>query len=367
MALSSTQRALIAVALIFCVAGLAAALYFHHMHQPLRTASSGPAPDLLSLLPTNAPVIAYIDVAAVRKLPNSPLASLLGLALPQPVPAPDAAGKNATANATTNAREYAQFVRDTGFDYTRDLDRAAIAFWPNDLSPAANAAGDNPALAFADGRFDPRRIIAYATHVGGKPETSGGRTRYLVPGYPPVAFEFLSGTRIAIASGKQALDFLDRPANPSRDPAIEARINRVAGAPIFGVARTDLLPTSFYASFANSPQLERLIRGIHSLSLAGEPRGDSIRLAFDAESDSMTHAIELSTLLDGFRLFGSMALADPKTRSQLQMTPEQTAVLEAFVKQAQVTHQDRWVRITLDITSSMLGEHTGQSRSTVTR
>lgn len=367
MALSSTQRALIAVVVLVCLAGLAAGIYVHHLHQPLRSENSGPPPDLLSQLPADAPVIAYIDVAAVRKLPNSPVAGLLGLAAPQLDTASQPSAKGARAKAARqrgneDARDYAQFVRDTGFDYTRDLDQAAIAFWPNDLSPAANRAGENPALAVADGRFDQRKIVAYAAHAGGKTEAVGGHTRYIVPGYPTVAFEFLSATRLAIASGKNAADSLNLALKPVDGSAMQARVKRVAGAPIFGVARTDHLPSGFYADLQNSAQLAGLIRSIQEISLAGQPRGDNVHLALDAESDSMTHAIEISTLLDGFRMIGSMALSDPQTREQLQMTREQAAVLGAFIKQAQVSHQDRWVRISLDLTPTMLGQAEKQGR-----
>jgi hypothetical protein len=345
MPLSSTKRALIAVAVMICIAGAACVIYLHHSRRPLPAlpgANSGPAPGILDELPPDAPAIAYIDVAALRKLQDSPLAGLLGL--------------TGTAPGQTTDRDYAQFVRETGFDYTRDLDQAAIAFWPSDLSPTANAAGDNPSLAVADGRFDQHKIIAYAIRVGGKKETVGAQTRYIVPGKPNVAFEFLSPTRIAIASGKSPANLLNLPARRAPDPAMQARIKRVAGAPIFGVARTDRLPASFYADFKNSPQLEHLVRSIQALSLSGQPEGDQIRLALDAECDSMTNAIEISTLLDGFRLVGSMSLADPNVRRQAQMTPQQAAFLQALIKEAKVSHQDRWVRISLDITPAMLGE-----------
>jgi hypothetical protein len=367
MAMPSTKRALIAVAVIVCLAAVAGGIYLHHLRQPLAPlvpSTQGPAPNILSQLPRDAPAIAYIDVAALRKLQNSPLTDVLGLdrtdARVQPQArekvAPRPRKEGALLAGKDSDREYAQFVADTGFDYSRDLDRAAIAFWPTDLTPAANAAGDNPALAIADGRFDQPKITAYAIRVGGKTEKAGGRTCYIVPGYPPVAFEFQSPTRIVIASGKTAADLLNlRPAN-SPDPSMQGRINRVAGAPIFGVARTDHLPSSFYANFESSPQLDKLVRSIRGLSVAGQPQGDQIRFALDAECDSMTSAIEISTVLDGLRLVGSMALADPKMRQQLQATPQQLAFLQAVVKQAQVAHQDRWVRISLDATPAMLGE-----------
>lgn len=348
MALSSTKRALIAVAGLVCLATAGGTFYLYHSARPLPAASGGTAPGILGELPATAPAIAYIDVAALRKLQSSPLAELLGLTGTVP----------AGTRGQTMDPDYARFVRGTGFDYTRDLDRAAIAFWPNDLTPAANEAGENPSLAVADGRFDEGKIVAYALRVGGRSEVADGRDRYIVPGKPNVAFEFLSPTRIAIASGKHPEDLLNLPTNGARalnDPASQKRVQRVAGAPVFGVADTSQLPADFYASFKNSPQLESVVRSIQSLSLSGQPEGDQIHLALDAECSSMAKAIELSALLDTFRVFGSMSLADPRIRRQMQVTREQAAFLEALIQQAKLSHQDRWVRIALDVTPAMLG------------
>jgi hypothetical protein len=337
--MSSTKRALIAVAVMVCTLGLVAALYLYRLHRPLAGTSSGPAPSILAELPSDAPAIAYLDVAALRKLQYSPLSAVLGL----------------TKNGSETDRDYADFVRDTGFEYTRDLDQASIAFWPTSLAPAANAAGDDPALAIADGHFDQHKIEEYATRAGGKPEQRGNRTIYVVPGSPIVSFEFLSPTRIAIASGKKSADLLDISAEGQRDPAMQTRINRVAGAPIFAVARTNNLPASFYANLANAPELDHLVRSIQGLSLSGQPQGDQIHVALDAECDSMKNAFEMSTILDGLRLIGSMSLSDPKTRRQLQMTRDQAAFLKDLIKAARVSNQDRWVRISLDLTPEMLG------------
>ena len=337
--MSSTKRALIAVALMVCILGIIAAVYLYRWHRPLASTGGGPAPSILAELPSDAPAIAYLDVAALRKLQNSPLAAVLGL----------------TKNGSQTDREYADFVRDTGFDYTRDLDQAAVAFWPTSLAPAANAAGDDPALAIADGRFDQRKIEAYATRAGGKSEQRGNRTIYIVPGSPVVSFEFLSPTRIAIASGKKSADLLDISTEGQRDSAMQTRINRVAGAPIFAVVRTSNLPAGFYADLAKTPELDHLVRSIQGLSLSGQPQGDQIHVALDAECDSMKNAFEMSTILDGFRLIGSMSLSDPKTRRQLQMTPEQATFAKTLIKAAHVSHQDRWVRISLDLTPEMLG------------
>src|SRR5277367_7195739 len=154
MSTNSTRRALIVLAVFLLLILAAVGGFYYWQHRPLPpmvspvagVAVSGPEPGILSELPSDAPVIAYVDVAALRKLQNSPLAAVLGLTSP----GPDA------------DREYAEFVRDTGFDYTRDLDRAALAFWPASFGDPNNPFGEDRVLAIADGRFDKQKIEAYA-------------------------------------------------------------------------------------------------------------------------------------------------------------------------------------------------------------
>jgi hypothetical protein len=339
MPVSATKRALIAIATLIFLAAAALGFYLYRLHRPLSGSSAGPTPDILSELPPDAPGVAYIDVAALRKLQDSPLAAMLGLA----------------SSGPASDREYEDFVRDTGFDYTRDLDKAAIAFWPaSRLAPsnASNGIDADHIVAIAEGRFDQQKIKAYALRTG-KLVTRGNESIYEVPGDPPVAFEFLMPTRIILASGKDAANLLSPSNSGSRDPGTQALINRVAGAPLFAVARTDNLPASFYDNFRTSPQLEELARNIQGLTLAGQPKANDLQLALDAECNSMTNAFQIATLLDGFRVLGSMALSDPKTRRQ--MTREQAAFVTALLSRTKITRQDRWVRLTLDVTPSMLG------------
>lgn len=337
MPMSAAKRALVAIAVVVCLAAAGAALLVYRWHRPLPGASTGTTPSLLGQLPADAPAIAYVDVAALKRLQDSPLAAMLGLA-----------GENPRED-----RDYQNFVRDTGFDYTRDLDRAAIAFWPSSSPTTPRGAAENRALAIADGRFDEAKIKTYALRTG-KMVTAGERSFYVVPGNPPVALEFLSPTRIALASGPDATNMLSAPNSAPRDPAMQERINRVAAAPIFAVARTDDLPPSFYDGLRSAPQFQTLARSVQGLTLAGQPDGNLIHVTLDAECDSMKDAIELATIADSLRLLGSMALADPKTRKQ--MTKQQATLLAALLNQAKLTHQDRWVRLTLDVTPAMLGE-----------
>ncbi|MGB8438767.1 MAG: hypothetical protein WA603_07455 [Candidatus Acidiferrales bacterium] len=346
MPVSSTTRAWIAVAILLLLLLAGGGAFYFWQHRPLppivSTVPGAPATvppsDILSELPPDAPVVAYIDASALRSLQNSPLAAALGLASPGP----------------QADRDYANFVRDTGFDYTRDLDHAAVAFWPASVGTPANVLGEDRVVAIADGRFDQQKIKSYALRTG-KEVTHGSQTVYEVPGNPPVSLTFLSPTRIALAGGKnatQCLSSINLSGLSRRDPAMQSRIDRVAGAPIFAVARTDHLPSSLYDSFRNAPQLEQLARSIQAITLAGQPAGNNLRITLDAESDSLKNTLAISILLEGGRMAGSMALSDPNTRRQ--MTKEQIAFLQALVSQAQITHQNKLVRLVLDITPAML-------------
>jgi hypothetical protein len=338
MPLSAAKRAWIAIGALICLAAAAACIYLYRVRRPLAPPSVGLTPELLSLLPADAPVIGFADVAALRRLPNSLLSAALGL----------------TQTGPRGDRDYLVFVRDTGFDYTRDLDAAAIAYWPADFTTPSRSAGENRYLVIANGRFDRQKIQAYALHSGGT-ATRDAQEAYTIPGDPQVSFQFLSPTRIVLASGKDS-ELLVRRARPGPlDPAIQARIARVAGAPVFAVARTDDLPSSFYANFQNAPQFVALLRNIRGLTLAGQPTaaGDLIKLSLDAECDSMKSALEISAVLDALRMAGTIALSDPKTRHQ--MSREQAAYLASLVRDVKISPQNRWVRLNLDVTPQMLG------------
>jgi hypothetical protein len=345
MPMSSTKRALIAVGIIVCLLVAGALLGLYRLRRQSQLPPFGgisfPAkapPDILSQLPAQAPMIAYADVKTLRDLPDSPLKVLLGLASSDP-------------NAD---REYKAFVRDTGFDYTRDLDKVSMSYWPMSVAARPGGIEQNRALAIADGRFDQQKIKAYALRSG-KVVRRGAQSVYEIPGNPPVSFEFLSPTRIALASGRNSASLLpdsNSPASSAREPAMQALIDRVLGAPVFAVVRTDALPNTFYSSLSNSPQLAQFARSVKDLSLAGAPKGNELQVALDAECDSIKNAFEIATLLETSRMFGSMALADPKIRAQ--MTKEQAEALTALIREAKVTHEGVWVRINFAVTAEMM-------------
>src|SRR5260370_13230265 len=115
--------------------------------------SEGTREALPAAMPADASAVLFADFAELR--PTRFAAELFQCA---PRPAADA--------------EYAQFLRDTGFDYERDLDRAALA--------VIKHGQDTTFFAVADGRFHRKKIAAYALQAGTR-EIRGGREIFSVP------------------------------------------------------------------------------------------------------------------------------------------------------------------------------------------
>src|SRR5208282_4109164 len=182
---SSGKRALVAIVILLVLIA-AAAVYFLRPHPPapIVPVTPGPPPDVLSMLPPGATVIAFGDVAALRASPFA--ADLAAIA-----PAPD------------EDKDYRDFVRATGFDYSRDLDRFAADAWLDYSKPLPNGAPRVSLIALADGRFDREKLSAYALRSG-TISKHGDIDVYDMPSGTPnenISFAFLSPGRIALAQG----------------------------------------------------------------------------------------------------------------------------------------------------------------------
>jgi hypothetical protein len=351
MALSSAKRGWVAVGVFLLLLAASAGVYLELSKRAARrTARDAGSPifapsaqkpadaiSLLAALPGNAPAIAFIDVGALRRLQDSPLPALLGL----------------SGTKSREDPEYRQFVRETGFDYARDLERVAAAFWLDDPGETQQRPPrDYRIFIAADGRFDQAKIRAYALKSG-KVHASGNQSIYEIRGDPAVSFAFLTPSRIAIVSGPHATEVIAGSHAKGSDPSFQARLDRVAVAPLFAVARTDGLPKTFFADLSSSREIENLARSVRSLTLAAQPQGKLLRLVIDGESSSGQNALAITTLLEIARMGASITLADPKTSSHL--TSQQDTFLNMLVREAVVSRQDRWVRLSLDITPQMLG------------
>src|SRR5487761_211138 len=234
------------------------------------TAPNAPAdsPDLIHQLPAGASAVIFADVAALRAAPI---------------------GKELAGLAPTSAQdpEYTRFIRSTGFDYSRDLDRVALALWPKD-SPTT-------VVAIAQGKFNEAKIERYAVRNGGRIVEHGQWKIYEVPeANPPrtVRFVFISPTEIILADGPGISAMLDA-AHERLDSQMSQRIARVAGAPIYAVARTPDLAKDVGVDETHSAQLAHLLQSVHNITLAGLPAGQDLKVAATAECDSTLDAFQL--------------------------------------------------------------------------
>jgi hypothetical protein len=291
------------------------------------TGYSGTPPSLLSLLPRGAPCIVYTDLAALHA---SPFLAQLTAILPAPGDDP----------------EYARFVRETGFDYTRDLDQVAVAFWP--APPAQRVA------ALADGHFGREKISRYAL-ASGKLEKRGDRDVYVVPaakGGAPISFSFLSPNRVALAQG-ESLESVGLEARPGPfDPEMCERIARVSSSAFFAVAKADQLSLRLGPSGISSAEFDRLLHIIRCLTLAGRPEGERLKVAAEAECDSAGNARELALTLEGLRLLASAGIADARARHRL--TPQAAALLDRLARSATISRADQRVSLQLELTTEIL-------------
>jgi hypothetical protein len=281
-------------------------------------ATAIPAVEMASVLPSDATTVIYVDLAALRQSP------LL-------------AGVRALVPAAATDKEYAEFVRETGFDYERDLDRAAIAI--------TDRGGSRAVYALAEGRFDTQKIIALALKSGRR-EKRGGYEVFTasISGSPrPVAFAFPREGAIALTdTGNLGLLLSPKGKDPAQDELAE-RAKRLAGSPVFAVLRPDrdslrALVTRFLGG-VRSDQLVALAAQLRWISVAARPDGERTRIVLEGESLSEDAMRQLAGVLENLLLVARIALDDPKTRRR--MDPSEYAALVDLLKTAEVTRLDR--------------------------
>jgi hypothetical protein len=289
---------------------------------------------VLAAMPADASVVLFADFAELRQTKFA--AEVLQWA---PRPAADA--------------EYAQFVRDTDFDYERDLDRVALATIKHGI--------ETTFLVIGDGHFDRTKITAYALQSGTR-ETRSGREIFSFPvtgRAADISFSFLTNSRLAVAKGPYFVNFLN--AQPGADAdEWRDRFRRVAGAPLFAVIRQDAAVGSAFASRApgglQSPQLSALLDQLQWITVAGKPQGEALRIVAEGECAADRTAHQLADLLNGVLVLAQAGLNGPQTRQQLEPQTRQ-AYLE-ILKGAEVSRIDRGetksVRLVLDITPKFL-------------
>ena len=218
--------------------------------------------EALALMPPDASAVLFADFDELRRAAF--IAELYAWA---PKPQADA--------------EYAQFLKDTGFDYERDLHRIAIGVEKHGT--------DSTLFAIADGEFDREKISAYASKSGTVAK-NGGHEIYSVSvnGSPKkISFTFLNKNRMALTDAPDLGVFLRTKAKNSDEAEWRARFERLAGSPIFAVIRQDAAAGSTLAAQApgglSSPQLSALLDQLQWITIAGKPDNDRLRVVADGE------------------------------------------------------------------------------------
>ena len=254
--------------------------------------------------------------------------------------------------------DYSAFVRETGFDYTRDLDTVAIAAWPDSRRPnrfGARGAGGT----YAPGAGARRRAIRcrqdrrVRNAIG--PRDHGERqndVRVSRPGFEGVA--------ICVAAFAGAHRFgarcKTRCGTRWEDSCGETRSRGAYGA---GGWASDIYHRSTDSVLKDLPldlgsfdQLRTLLQSLRWVTIAGQPNGANFEVGAEGECDSASHALQISTILGGLRWFARSALADP--RNQQGMTKDQIALANYFLQATKVSNDGHWLNLRVALTPAVL-------------
>ncbi|MGA2099368.1 MAG: hypothetical protein ABSH39_24055 [Candidatus Acidiferrum sp.] len=299
------------------------------------TSNRNPREELLAQLPAEANTVLGIDLDAMRQ---SPFAAELYKWAPQTKADPD----------------YAQFVQATAFNYESDLSRVYIAILKRGQSTAL--------FAVADGRFDKKKISAYASQTGTR-ENRAGKEIFSVPmsgDSRRITFTFLRKDRIALTNNVSLLTLTPQTYNDSDARAWRERFRRLAGSPVFAVVRQDAGAGAELSARTpgglQSPQLSALVDQLQWITVAGKPEGDHLRVVVEGEGATDASTRQLSDLLNGLLMLAQAGLNDPKLRQQLQ--PQVREAYLEMLKSADVSEIDRGdtksVRLIFDVTPNFL-------------
>jgi hypothetical protein len=291
--------------------------------------------EVLAQMPADASAVLYIDLDAMRQ---SPFLAELYKWVPQ----------------TKADADYAQFLQSTGFNYESDLNRVSIALLKHGQ--------DATLFAMADGRFDRKKISAFASQSGTRQNRSG-KEIFSVPvsdGTRRISFTFLRNDRIALTNDANLESSLSQPHVDSDTKAWRERFRRLAGSPVFAVVRQDgpggTSLTAQAPGGLQSPQLSALIDQLQWITVAGKPEADRMRVVLEGEGPADAPTRQLSDLINGLLVLAQAGLSDPKMRQKLQ--PEVREAYLEMLNSTEVSQIDRGetksVRLMFDLTPRFL-------------
>ena len=158
--------------------------------------------------------------------------------------------------------EYTAFVNKTGFNYQRDLDRAFLAFHPSGV------------YFLVDGRFDWKRLEAYASEQGGGCYNGLCRMQGSQPNRK-ISYFPLKSNLMALAVSPD-----DWAATRMNEPARNARPIAILQQPVWLSLPAAVLKKS--EAFPTGTQLfAKAMEDAHSATLSLAPEGQALELRLD--------------------------------------------------------------------------------------
>ena len=236
---------------------------------------------LLSRLPAENSIILYVDVERLRRSP-----ALLPLVRSRVDPDPD----------------YAAFVKQTGFDYQRDLDAATVCYLPDRV------------FVLARGRFDEAKLRRYAVAQGGTcPSSAFSRARPCsMPASQPgrkLSFQMISSGVLALANAPEAdavTQLETTPASNAAPLAQAASGNSGAGPLLWLTAAPETLDRTLSSSFAQLPNVtlfSKALSGAQRAFLMVSDNSPDLEVSLKATCASDAQADELKRLWQGLEAF----------------------------------------------------------------
>lgn len=191
------RKLAILIALLLVAAAIGAVVYLRRRA----------APEPVRLLPTGADAVVYVDLQTIRRA-----VTLFG-----------------RAPSVPHDPEYDNFIRQTGFEFERDLDQAAFAVH----APPLKAGGPPPTpedLRSSEifvGRFDTARLSAFLGHLAISSERYHNVDIYVIPNQGHLVRAAILGlTMVAVSNTEdpqpihEMIDHYVESALPSRGPLL---------------------------------------------------------------------------------------------------------------------------------------------------
>lgn len=230
-------------------------------------------------LPGENVLLLHLDVAALRAATS--LSPLLQSQVP---PDPD----------------YAAFVRQTGFDYQRDLDQAAVCYLPDRV------------YILARGRFDPARLRAYAQAQGGV--CAGDRPCHMPASQPGrrISFLLLSSDTLALATAPETDAVLALQKEPTVNATPLAQTAKAMNGGSSLLWLTAAPSTLGQALPGNAALLAGALARAQRAYLFLNPQPAGLQVVLHAVCASESQAVETRRLLQGIHdLIGGLARKGP--------------------------------------------------------